>query len=190
MHSRLTRGVRLPLEWKQRTPLWSRVAMGISWNPLSGRKGAKPPVDFGEKTWDGSPAHAGNKGPHLPMTGAPRGFPRAAAPMLGFPRGTMGSSRSLSCGAREVRAPMRLARGSASLLSSHGRGIGPQDALKKDSRGLSRVAVGNPGFPRLVPVTSGSFSGCLCEVRDTEELGGASRDSTVFGAMEKGLVPS
>ena len=82
-------------------------------------------------------------------------------PVWGFPRGTTGSSGSLSCGAREVRSPMRVARGSASLLSSHGRGIWPQDALKKDSRGLSRVAAGNPGFPRLVPVTSGSFSGCL-----------------------------
>ena len=56
---------------------------------------------------------------------------------------------------------MRVVRGSASLLSSHGRGIGPQDVLKKDSGGLSRVAAGNPGFPRLVPVTSESFSGCL-----------------------------
>ena len=28
------------------------------------------------------------------------------------------------------------ARGSASWLSSHGRGLGPRDALKKDSRGL------------------------------------------------------
>ena len=36
--------------------------------------------------------------------------------------------------------------GSGSLLSSHGRGIGPQDA-PKDSQGLSRVAAGNPGFP-------------------------------------------
>ena len=53
---------------------------------------------------------------------------------------------------------MRVARGSASLLSSHGRGIGPQDALKKDSRGLSRFAAGNHGFSQLVPVTSGSFS--------------------------------
>ena len=52
---------------------------------------------------------------------------------------------------------MRVARGSASLLSSHGRGIGIQDALKEDFRGLSRVASGNPVFPRLVPVTSGSF---------------------------------
>ena len=39
------------------------------------------------------------------------------------------------------------ARGSASLLSSQGRGIGPHDGLKKDSRCLSRVAAGNPGFP-------------------------------------------
>ena len=54
---------------------------------------------------------------------------------------------------------MGVASGSASLLSSHGRGIGPQDALKKDSRGLSQVVAGNPGFPRLVPVTSRIFSG-------------------------------
>ena len=36
------------------------------------------------------------------------------------------------------------ARGSASLLSSPGRGLGPQDTLKKDSRGFSRMAAGNP----------------------------------------------
>ena len=29
--------------------------------------------------------------------------------------------------------------GEHGMLSSHGRGIGPQDALKKDSRGLSSV---------------------------------------------------
>ena len=34
---------------------------------------------------------------------------------------------------------MRVARGSASLLPSHGRGIWPRDVLKKVSRGLSRV---------------------------------------------------
>ena len=43
------------------------------------------------------------------------------------------------------------------MLSSHGRGIGPRDALKKDSRGLSRVSAGSPVFPGLVPVTSGRF---------------------------------
>ena len=44
---------------------------------------------------------------------------------------------------------------------THVRGIWPEDVLKKDSRGLSWVAAGNPGFHRLVPVTSGSFSACL-----------------------------
>ena len=56
---------------------------------------------------------------------------------------------------------MCVAEGCASLLSSHGSRIGLQDALKKDSLGLFRVAAGNPGFPRHVPVASGSFSGCL-----------------------------
>ena len=53
--------------------------MGIPWRTLSGLKGVKPPVEFGEKNRDGSPGHAGNEGPHLSMTGAPTGFPRAAA---------------------------------------------------------------------------------------------------------------
>ena len=41
------RGVRPRLEGKPRTPLSSRVATGISWSPLSGLKGVKPPVEFG-----------------------------------------------------------------------------------------------------------------------------------------------
>ena len=48
-----------------------------------------------------------------------------------FLRGTKGSSGSLSCGTRKVKSPMRVARGSMSLLLSHGRGIRPQDALKR-----------------------------------------------------------
>ena len=44
-------------------------------------------------------------------------------------------------------------------MPAHGsRGIWPRDVLKKVSRGLSRVEAGNPGFPRLVQVTSGGFS--------------------------------
>ena len=72
---------------------------------------------------------------------------------------------------RELREPlmwrqgsqvsMCVARGSALLLSSHGRGICPQDALKKDSRGLSSIVAGNPYFPRGLPVASRSFSECL-----------------------------
>ena len=38
----------------------------------------------------------------------------------------------------------------------------PRDVLKKVSRGLCRVEAGNPGFPRLVQVTSG-------EVEDTKK---------------------
>ena len=43
-----------------------------------------------------------------------------------------------------LSAGRHVARRSASLFSSHGRGLEPQDALKKDSRCLSRVAAGNP----------------------------------------------
>ena len=157
MHSRLTQTVRPRLEWKQKTLLYCLVATGISWRPLSGLKGFNPPVEFEQKSRDDSPGHAGNEGPHLVMTGR-RGFPSSVAPVWVFPRGTRGSSGSLSCGVREVRSPIRVARKSASLHSSHGRGIGLQDALKKDFPGLSRVGAGNPGFPRLVQVTSGGFS--------------------------------
>ena len=66
------------------TPLSSRVATGISWSPLSGLKGVKPPVEFGERTRDCSPGHAGKEGHHLAMKGASRGFSRAAAPVWGF----------------------------------------------------------------------------------------------------------
>ena len=61
-------------------------------------------------------------------------------------------------GRQGSRVSMRVARGSASLLLSHGRGNWPRGVLKKVSRGLSRVEAGNPGFPRLVQVTSGGFS--------------------------------
>ena len=67
---------------------------------------------------------------------------------------------------------MRVARGSASWLSSHGRGLGPRDALKKDSRGLCRGAAGNPRFTRLLPGTLGNFPGCLWEARDPVEVAG------------------
>ena len=49
----------------------------------------------------------------------------------------------------------------ASWLSSHGRGLGPRDALQKDSRGRCRGAAGNPRVPRLLPGTLGNFPGCL-----------------------------
>ena len=42
---------------------------------------------------------------HLARTGASQGFPRAAAPVGVFSRGTARISGSLSCGAREVSSP-------------------------------------------------------------------------------------
>ena len=48
---------------------------------------------------------------------------------------------------QESQVSMCMARGSASLLSCHDSGFGPQDALKKDSQDLSQVAAGNHGFP-------------------------------------------
>ena len=100
------------------------------------------------------------EGPHLSLTGASCGFSRTVAPLWVFSRGTMGYSGSLLCGTREDSFPA-CGEGSASLLWRHGRGIGHQETLKKDSPSLSRVTSGNSGFPRLVPVTSGSFSGSL-----------------------------
>ena len=49
LHSRLPRGVRPHLEGKQRILISSWVAIGISWSPLSGLQGVKPPVEFGER---------------------------------------------------------------------------------------------------------------------------------------------
>ena len=43
-HSSLTRWVTPRLEWKQRTPLSSRVGTRNSWSPMSGLKGVKRPV--------------------------------------------------------------------------------------------------------------------------------------------------
>ena len=57
--------------------------MGISWSPLCVLKVVKPPVEFGERTRDWTPGHAGKEGPHLEMTVASRGFSRAAAPVWG-----------------------------------------------------------------------------------------------------------
>ena len=59
--SHLVSGIHL--EWKQRTPLCSRVATGISWSSLGGLKGVKPPEAFGERSRDWSLGHTGDEGP-------------------------------------------------------------------------------------------------------------------------------
>ena len=81
LRSRLTRGVRPRLDWKQRTPFSSPATTGISWSPPSGLKGVKPPVEYGERTHDCSLGHAGNEGPHIVITGESRSFSRAEEPV-------------------------------------------------------------------------------------------------------------
>ena len=93
------------LEWKQRTPLCSRVATGIFWSSLGGLKGVKPSEAFGERSRGWPLGHAGDEGPHLAMTGESRGCSRAAAPVCAFSRGTTVRSVSLSWGAKEVGSP-------------------------------------------------------------------------------------
>ena len=101
--------------------------------PPSGLNVVKPPLHFGESSRDCSPGHAGKESP---SPREDRGF----------------SGVSSSCGVRGafltrhdevLREPLVLrqgsqvsvpvARGSASWLSSHGRGLGPREALKRDS---------------------------------------------------------
>ena len=146
-------------------------------------------MEFEERPRDCSPGHAGKEGLHLAMTEASRGFSRAGEPVWDFSRGMTGSSGSLSCGAREVKSPCEWRGG---------------------TRHCSRVMVGESGFKTREGGFSRSFSGCVrkpcvpstcagdlrellrvpLRSRDTVDLGGASRASTVFGVMEEGLISS
>ena len=77
---------------------------------------------------------------------------------------------------------MRMAMGSGSLLSSHGRGIGPQDASKKDCPiflGLRQETLGSINLCRRSQGACQSAS----EKSGTLWVGGTSRDSSGFGAM-------
>ena len=103
------------------------------------------------------------------MAGESHGFSQAVARTVGLLLTYNGEIREPLVWPQGSPVSIQVVKGSTKLLSSHGRGIGPQDALKGGSQDLSRVAAGNPGFPRLVMVTSGSFSWCLWEVRNTLE---------------------
>ena len=146
------------LEWKQRTPLCSRVATGISWSSLGGLKGVKPPEAFRERSQGWPLGHEEFEGPHLRNDGGVSGWFTSGGPRVRFITRYDGDVNEPLVGRQGSRVSIRMARGSASLLSSHGRGTWPRDVLKKVSRGLFRIEAGNPGCPRLVQVTSGGFS--------------------------------
>ena len=100
------------------------------------------------------------------MTGASRGFSRAAAPVWGFSRGTMGSSGSLSCGAGEVRSscawrggarhfsPVMVGEsglktreeGLARFFSGYGRKPWVPSTYARDLRELFRVSLRSQGY--------------------------------------------
>ena len=103
------------------------------------------------------------------MTEESRVFSRAAAGSLGFLTSYDGKLRDppvLPKSPVSIRVVLR----NGGLLSSHGRGIGPQFSEKQESQGLSHVAAGNLGVPRVATVTSGNISWCLWEVRNPFEL--------------------
>ena len=72
---------------------------------------------------------------------------------------------------------------------TNGRGYIYYPLLKKVSRGLSRVE----GKPWLPSTCAGDFRGLLMVALRSQgnwRWGGASRDSTGFGALEEGLISS
>ena len=161
MHYRLTRGVRPRLDGKQRTPLSSRVATGYLLEPIEWPKGCEASCGVWREYSALLYKPCRKRRPSSPNDWGVSWVFSSCGACVGF---LTRYDRELSeplvwCQGSQVS--MRMANGSTSLLSSHGRGIRSQDALRKESQGLSRVAEGNPGFPRIVPVTSGSFSGCL-----------------------------
>ena len=78
---------------------------------------------------------------------------------MGFLSSYVGELRKPPVWLQGSPVSIRVASRRSGLLLSHGRGIGPQDAFKGESRGLSRVAARNPGFPRLVTVNSRASQG-------------------------------
>ena len=121
--------------------------------PPSGVNGIKPPLHVGERARDFSPGHAGKEGPSPREDGGVSGVSSSCGARGGFLPRHDEDLREPLVWRQGSQVCMREARGSASLLSSPERGQGPQDTLKKDYRGLSRVAAGNPYFPRLLPGT-------------------------------------
>ena len=150
-------GVRRRLEGKQRPSLSSRVATGISWSPLSGLKGVKPPLEFGERTRDCTPGHAGKEGPHLTKTGGSRWFYRAAAPVLVSQEVRRGSQPSPWVGPGKPNLPLGLrgkAGGCARVTAGPKRphlGVCPGPHIPLQGRQGSRGCIpGSPGESGLV----------------------------------------
>ena len=88
-------------------------------------------------------------------------MPSAFTITMPFISGKPGNPRERERGGAEQGLQDRGGLGQRLMTRATGKsGLG-RDALKKDSRGLSRGAAGNPRVPRLLPGTLGNFPGCL-----------------------------
>ena len=116
--------------------------------------------------------------------GASQGFPRAAAPMGVFSRGTTTMSGSLSCGAREVRSPCAW-RGRV----PHGSRVMEGDrASRRVEEGLSRSfsgCGGKPSFPSTSARNLRELPRVPLRVEGYCGVGVASPDSTGFGQWQR-----
>ena len=86
-------------------------------------------------------------------------FSRAAARRVRFLLSYDGELRERLVWPQGSQLSFRVARGSVACLSSHSRGIGPQDMLKGECRGLSRSEAGNLRELLRVPMESQEYCG-------------------------------
>ena len=107
--------------------------------PPSGLNRVKPPLHFGERARDCSPGHAGKERPSPREDGGVSGVSSSCGALRGFLARHDEDLRVPLVRRQGSQVSMRVARGNPLWLSSNGRGLGPQDTLKRDSRGLSRV---------------------------------------------------
>ena len=100
----------------------------------------------------------------LARTGASQGFPRAAAPVGVFSRGTTRISGSHSCGAREDRSPCAWRGGARKEIEENNRMGKTRDLFKKirDTKGTFHAkmsSIKDRNGPSGEPGVSGDFWG-------------------------------
>ena len=106
------------------------------------------------------------KGPHLTMTGEPRGFSRVAVGS----RVMTGNSSFLLCWPREVQCCIRIARESWGLLSSHCRANRPNLSHCPENLCSSPMATGISCYIQGSPGDSGLVSSGSKEFRSPLQL--------------------
>ena len=140
------------------------------------------------------------KGPHLALTGKSPGLSPVVAGGLGFLCRYHWELREPLMLPQGSQVSIQVARASAGVLWSHGRGIRSQFAWKGESQGVSRVVTGSVGsleLPRgpegashVVSGKSGILSSCEGPLGIPLELVQATRASCRVEAGNSGLLSS